>query len=269
MYGQHGIDATTRVPQTPADAIGLIRLRAQQLPALETWTGKPESPLQPQEAEAVAKMVRALPLDQASSMLAAFGELTGDQFRTGALAKQLGDKDGALGRAMMYASAQTTQGRLTAQLVLQGDQAFTRQGGDGRQDGRDRLAGDDREADPRRLLQPGGRSAVHPGGARDHRREVRAERQRRHPRGGAARDRRHRRAQRPEDPAPLRHGRGDLRQAHRRRQGGRHLRPGARRLRARRPHDDARARVRRDAAAGGADPRRAGALQRPRRHRAR
>jgi hypothetical protein len=69
-------------------------------------------------------MVRALPVDQAAAMLSAFGQSTGDQFRTSALAKQLGDKEGALGRAMMYASAQTTQGRLTAQLVLLGDQAF-------------------------------------------------------------------------------------------------------------------------------------------------
>jgi hypothetical protein len=40
------------------------------------------------------------------------------------MAKQLHDKDGSLGLAMMYASQQTTQGRLVAELVLRGDQAL-------------------------------------------------------------------------------------------------------------------------------------------------
>jgi hypothetical protein len=52
------------------------------------------------------------------------GGALGNGERVAALAKQLHDKDGTLGLAMMYASAGTTQGRKTAELVLRGEQAL-------------------------------------------------------------------------------------------------------------------------------------------------
>lgn len=108
----------------PATAVQAIGQRMQQISAVEAWTGKRASPLQPQEVEQLGKFVRQLPLDQAASMLSNIGGALGNDERVAALAKQLHDKDGTLGLAMMYASAQTTQGRQTAQLVLRGEQAL-------------------------------------------------------------------------------------------------------------------------------------------------
>lgn len=108
----------------PQSAVAIVRARMAQIGEVEVWAGKKVSPLQPQEVEQIGKMVRSLPLDQAATMLAGFGAAAGDAERVGALAKQLHDKDGSLGLAMLYASAQTTQGRVTAELVLRGDQAL-------------------------------------------------------------------------------------------------------------------------------------------------
>jgi hypothetical protein len=109
----------------PQTAVATVQARMQQISTIENWTGKRVSPLQPQEIEQLGKFVRQLPLDQASTMLGAMGATLGDADRVGALGKQLHDKDGTLGLAMMYASAQTTQGRKTAELVLRGDQALS------------------------------------------------------------------------------------------------------------------------------------------------
>jgi hypothetical protein len=125
MYGQRGIDATTRVPQTPADAIGLIRLRAQQLPALETWTGKPESPLQPQEAHAFGEMLKRLPADQAMPALSQIAATVGDADRLDALAGQLAKGHPALALAMKFGGDQTTAGRYVGTLMLEGAQGLT------------------------------------------------------------------------------------------------------------------------------------------------
>jgi hypothetical protein len=108
----------------PATAVQAIGQRMQQISAVEAWTGQRASPLQPQEVEQLGKFVRQLPLDQAASMLANIGGALGNEERVAALGKQLHDKDGSLGLAMMFASAQTTQGRKTAELVLRGEQAL-------------------------------------------------------------------------------------------------------------------------------------------------
>jgi hypothetical protein len=109
---------------SPQAAIQTVATRMQQIGTVENWTGRKVSPLQPTEIEALGTFVRQLPLDQAGTMLAGIGQVVGDGERVAALAKQLHDKDGALGLAMMYASAQTTQGRKTAELVLRGEQAL-------------------------------------------------------------------------------------------------------------------------------------------------
>lgn len=108
----------------PAGTVQIVQQRMQLISAVENWTGKRASPLQPQEVEQLSKFVRQLPLDQAGTMLAGIGQAMGNQERVGELARQLHDKDGTLGLAMMFASAGTTQGRKTAELVLRGEQAL-------------------------------------------------------------------------------------------------------------------------------------------------
>lgn len=108
----------------PGTAVQAIQQRMQQIGAVEAWTGKRASPLQPAEVDQLSKFVRQLPLDQAASMLSSIGGALGNDERVAALGKQLHDKDGTLGLAMMYASAQTTEGRKTAELVLRGEQAL-------------------------------------------------------------------------------------------------------------------------------------------------
>lgn len=117
-------DAPTFNVADPASAIQTVQQRMQAIGTVEAWTGKKVSPLQPVEVDQIQKLVRQLPVDQAASMLAGFGAAVGQSERVAALAKQLHDKDGALGMAMSYASAQTSEGRYTAELVLRGDQAI-------------------------------------------------------------------------------------------------------------------------------------------------
>ncbi len=117
-------DAGEIQPGNPSETISTIQNRMQTIGRIEAWGGKKVSPLQPREVDLVGKMVRAMPVDQAASMLARIGSGVGDAERVAALAKQMGDKDGTLGLAMMYANSQTTQNRYTAELVLRGEQAI-------------------------------------------------------------------------------------------------------------------------------------------------
>jgi hypothetical protein len=108
----------------PQQALEVFQQRTRDIAAVETWAGKKISPLQPQEAEQLQKMVRTLKPDQAASMLGQLGGVVNDADRIAAVAKQIGDKDGTLGMVMLYANAKTTEGRYTAELILQGDQAI-------------------------------------------------------------------------------------------------------------------------------------------------
>jgi hypothetical protein len=117
-------DAGQIDPANPAQALQVVQQRMATLPLIERWTGDRASPLQPKEAETVSKMVRAMPFDQAASFLGNLGQAVGEQERIAAVGKQLHDKDGTLGLAMLYANSQTTQGRYTAELVLRGEQAL-------------------------------------------------------------------------------------------------------------------------------------------------
>lgn len=108
----------------PEVTVQAIQQRMAQIGVVENWTGRRASPLQPQEVEQLSKFVRQLPIDQAGTLLGAIGEAMGNGERVAAMAKQLHDKDGTLGLAMMYASAGTSQGRKVAELVLRGEQAL-------------------------------------------------------------------------------------------------------------------------------------------------
>lgn len=108
----------------PATVVQTIQQRMSQISTVENWTGKRASPLQPQEVEQLSKFVRQLPIEQAGTLLGNIGEAMGNGERVAALGKQLHDKDGTLGLAMMYASAGTSQGRKVAELVLRGEQSL-------------------------------------------------------------------------------------------------------------------------------------------------
>lgn len=106
------------------DAQQVLAQRMQQIGQVEVAAGRKISPLQPQEAEQIGRVVRALPPDQQSSALASFGAAVGDPDRLAALAHQIDAKDKVLGTAMMYANAKTTQGRYTSELILKGERAL-------------------------------------------------------------------------------------------------------------------------------------------------
>jgi hypothetical protein len=116
-------DAGMMSPSNPEQALQVLGERMKMLPGVEQWTGKRVSPFQPEEVEQIGKLVRALPIEQAATMLSRFGDMMGNSERVAAAAKQMHDKDGTLGLAMLFASAKTTEGRTTAELVLRGAQA--------------------------------------------------------------------------------------------------------------------------------------------------
>ena len=104
------------------DALKVIDGRAAAQGPLEVWTGKNESPLQPEEADQFSTMVRRMPPKQAASALGQIGAAVGNSDRAAAIAKQIKDKDGTLAAAMAYANMQTNEGRYASELVLTGEQ---------------------------------------------------------------------------------------------------------------------------------------------------
>lgn len=101
-----------------------IASRMQQIDTVEAAAERKVSPLQPQEAEKVGRIVRSLPPDQQSTALASFGETIKDADRLSSFARQIDAKDKVLGTAMMYANSQTTQGRYVSELILRGERAL-------------------------------------------------------------------------------------------------------------------------------------------------
>lgn len=106
------------------EAQQVIGQRMAQIGQLEVAAGRKVSPLQPQEAETIGRLVRSLPPDQQSSALASFGSLIGDGDRLTDLARQIDQKDPVLGTAMVVADLTTTQGRYVSELVLKGARAL-------------------------------------------------------------------------------------------------------------------------------------------------
>ncbi|CAJ0800822.1 hypothetical protein LMG18090_04051 [Ralstonia mannitolilytica] len=117
-------DAPRLTMNSVQDAQAVLSQRMRDIGVVEVAAGSKVSPLQPDEAAQIGKLVRALPPDQQSSALAAFGQIVGDPDRLAQLAKQFGDKDSILGIAMSYANAKTTQGRYTSELILRGERAL-------------------------------------------------------------------------------------------------------------------------------------------------
>lgn len=102
--------------------------RMKQIDTVEAAAERKVSPLQPQEAEQIGRLVQSLPPDQQSAALASFSKMIGNGDRLAALAKQIDAKDKVLGTAMMVGDLQTTQGRYLSELVIKGARAIKDKG---------------------------------------------------------------------------------------------------------------------------------------------
>lgn len=117
-------DAPTITLNSVQDAQTVIGQRMQQIGQVEVAAGRKISPLQPEEAQTIGRLVRALPPEQQASALAGFGSLLGDADRVSDLARQMSEKDKTIGMAMAYANSRTSAGRYTSELVLRGERAL-------------------------------------------------------------------------------------------------------------------------------------------------
>lgn len=105
-------------------AQAVLAERMKQIGTVEAAAERKVSPLQPQEAEQIGRLVQSLPPDQQSSALASFSKMIGDGDRLAALARQIDTKDKILGTAMMVGDLQTSQGRYVSELVIKGARAI-------------------------------------------------------------------------------------------------------------------------------------------------
>lgn len=116
------------VPQAQiTDAAQVPQLIAQRLPMMtgvETFAGRPVSPLQPDEAGAFAQQLGAMPPEARAEVLAQTGAMLSAP-RATALADQLDKKDRPLALALKMGLDRTTAGRAASSLVLRGAQAIS------------------------------------------------------------------------------------------------------------------------------------------------
>lgn len=97
-----------------------LQARAQQASEVSAWSGRPESPLLPNEAEMLKKGLDALQPKEKAQWLAAVSSAVGPQAARG-LAQQLDPQDKSLALAMAYQGS--VDGRLTSELILRGKAA--------------------------------------------------------------------------------------------------------------------------------------------------
>lgn len=116
-------------PVSPVDTTSIpgllqtLTARLDQASIVRQQTGAAVSPLVKQEAAQVSRLIEVLPVDQRATAVAQIAELVGPQ-QAGALARQVGPKNKALGLAFGLASSKTSNGRYTSELVLRGAQAI-------------------------------------------------------------------------------------------------------------------------------------------------
>lgn len=111
----------------PGELLPILDRRMQQIGAVEAWTGRKVSPLQPVEAAQVGAILKNLPPAQSASLLSTMGSMLHDPDRIEAVAAQVGDgaaESKTLGQAMILAGDQTNDGRLKAEVLLRGAQAL-------------------------------------------------------------------------------------------------------------------------------------------------
>lgn len=106
-----------------ATALPGLAKRVQQAEEVSQWSGRPEAPLDPQEAELVGKLLSNVPPDQFGATVATIGQVVPPK-QMQALARDIDARDRPLALAMAVGSQRTTQGRTTAELILRGQQAI-------------------------------------------------------------------------------------------------------------------------------------------------
>ncbi|MEY2875303.1 MAG: hypothetical protein RLZZ373_2674 [Pseudomonadota bacterium] len=114
-------------PLDTSSADGMVRTitaRVQQVGAVEQQTGRPVSPLLPEDAETLSRRLKTLPPDQAADELSRLGQAAGTPGRIAAMAKQLGGNNDVHELMMLTAGDKTTAGRRTAELIARGAQAL-------------------------------------------------------------------------------------------------------------------------------------------------
>lgn len=115
---------------SPQAFIAGIQKRLSLANRASLWSGNPSSVLMSDEAKPFGDMLKTLPVQQRSTAIAAITQKLGPQ-ASAALAQQLqpakedaAPQDRALGLAFGYATAKTTYGRYTSELILKGQQAL-------------------------------------------------------------------------------------------------------------------------------------------------
>jgi len=114
-----------RGPAAPEEAPSaqLVSKRVQLMGGLETQTGFPVSPLQPNEAALLSEQLKRLQPKEAGDLISAIGgQLTAPRIE--ALAEQLDKSDRALGLALKAGFDKTNAGRSLQSFILTGRQAL-------------------------------------------------------------------------------------------------------------------------------------------------
>jgi hypothetical protein len=97
--------------------------RVAQANLVQQQTGAAVSPLTQREAEQVGELINVLPVKQRADAIAQLSEQMGGA-TSQAFARQVAQKDKALGLAFAAGTVRTTQGRYTSELILRGAQAI-------------------------------------------------------------------------------------------------------------------------------------------------
>jgi hypothetical protein len=106
------------------DAQRIIAERMKNIDIVEGWAGRKISPLQPEEADTLGRLVRMLPESQRGAAIANISAVLTDPGRVDALAEQIDKKDRVLGIALSLGKAMTTEGRYVQELLFRGEQAI-------------------------------------------------------------------------------------------------------------------------------------------------
>lgn len=100
-----------------------LQARVQQAQRVSVWAGQPVAPLTSDEAQGLAKLMAAMDPATKGTALGALAQVIPPQ-QAQALARQIDSKDRPLALALAAGATQTTQGRLTSELILRGAQAM-------------------------------------------------------------------------------------------------------------------------------------------------
>jgi len=103
-----------------------LATRAEQTQIVSQWTGKPESPLRPAEAEQVASIIQSLPPKQRSAALSTVAKAVNNPAQMRALAGQFGKVSDTISTAAYLASKDlvSTRGRHISEMYLNGADAL-------------------------------------------------------------------------------------------------------------------------------------------------